>query len=86
MKELILHDRHFEVFIKGIEEPMELSWEDWAKLWIALAHKDCPPFVNIKWGYYNRFEIARVIPHEENISKERAEALAEYKRILSLKK
>jgi hypothetical protein len=50
----------------------------------VLAHKDCPPFVQINGGYYNRFEIARVVPYEEYISKEKQEALIEHARIQSI--
>jgi hypothetical protein len=50
----------------------------------VLAHKDCPPFVKIDWGYYNRFEIARVVPYEEHISPQKAEAMAEYARIQAI--
>lgn len=84
MSELILYKKHFQVFIKWIDDPIEITQENWENLWKVLAHKDCPPFVQINWWYYNRFEIARVVPYEEHISKERAEALAEHARIQAI--
>lgn len=48
MTELILYKKHFQVFIKGIDEPIEISQENGENLGKVLAHKDCPPFVNIK--------------------------------------
>lgn len=67
MTELILYKKHFQVFIKGIDDPIEITQENGENLWKVLAHKDCPPFVQINWGFYNRFEIARVVPYEEHI-------------------
>ncbi len=81
---LILYKKHFEVYIKGVEDPIEISQESGESLWKVLAHKDCPPFVQINGGYYNRFEIARVVPYEEYISKEKQEALIEHARIQSI--
>lgn len=84
MSELILYKKHFEVYIKGVEKPIEISPESGENLGKVLAHKDCPPFVKIDWGYYNRFEIARVVPYEEHISPQKAEAMAEHTRIQAI--
>lgn len=84
MQELILYKKHFQVFIKWIEEPIDVSQEGGEILQKIIEDKDCPPFVRINWGSYNRFEIARVVPYEEHISKEKAEALAEHKRIQAI--
>ena len=81
---LILYKKHFEVYIKWIEQPIEISQEWGELLQKTLEWKDCPPFVRINGGSYNRFEIARVVPYEEHISKERAEALAEHARIQAI--
>ena len=81
---LILYKKHFEVYIKGIEQPIEVSQEGGETLQKILEGKDCPSFVRINGGSYNRFEIARVVPYEEHISKERAEALAEHARIQAI--
>lgn len=81
---LILYKKHFEVYIKGIEQPIEISQEWGELLQKTLEWKDCPAFVRINGGSYNRFEIARVVPYEEHISKERAEALAEHARIQAI--
>lgn len=67
MSELILYKKHFQVFIKGIDDPIEITQENGENLWKVLAHKDCPPFVQINGWFYNRFEIARVVPYEEYI-------------------
>lgn len=81
---LIVHKQLYHVFIKWIEEPIEVSWENGEALWRVWWDKDCPPCLKINWGWYNRFEISRVVPYEEHISPQRAEALAEHKRIQSL--
>jgi hypothetical protein len=47
MSELILYKKHFEVYIKGVEKPIEISPESGENLGKVLAHKDCPPFVKI---------------------------------------
>lgn len=84
MSDLILYKKHYEVFLKWVEKPLELSNEWGAILLKILEDRDCPPFVPIQWGIYNRFEILRVVPYEEHISKERAEALAEHARIQAI--
>ena len=81
---LILYKKHFEVYIKGVEKPIEISQEWWELLQKTLEWKDCPSFVRINWASYNRFEIARVVPYEEYISKEKQEALIEHARIQSI--
>jgi len=84
MTEIVLYKKHYQVFLKWIEEPLEIS-NEWGEILLKiLEDRDCPPFVPIKGWLYNRFEISRVVPYEENISKERAEALAEHKRIQAL--
>lgn len=67
MSGLILYKKNFQVFIKGVEQPIEISQEWWELLQKTLEWKDCPPFVRINGGSYNRFEIARVVPYEEHI-------------------
>jgi len=74
---LIVHKQLYQVFIKWIEEPVEISWKNWELLGKTLLQKDCPPFVHIDWWFYNRYEIARVVPYEEKISPARAAALAD---------
>ena len=65
---LVLYKKHFEVYIKGVDAPIEISHDSGENLWKILWNKDCPPFVKINWSYYNRFEIARIELYEEHIS------------------
>lgn len=74
----------YDVFIKGIETPINLSKKWWDELIKSLKHKDCPPFLEIWEDLYNRFEISSVRLHKDEISPERQQALREHEEIMRL--
>lgn len=62
---IIKYEKHFIVSLKkGIIISISHQW--WLLLQKILQDKDCPAFVSINWGLYNRFEIESVIPADQN--------------------
>jgi hypothetical protein len=84
MSNIVQYKKHYNVFIKWIEDPLKVSSEWGEILMKILADKWCPPFININDWLYNIYEISKVIPHEEKITPERAEALADMERLKTL--
>ena len=81
--DIVPYKKHYNVFLKWLDESMKVSWEWWEILMRILEDKDCPPFVKINSNLYNRFEILRVELHEETMSPERASALAEHNAMIA---
>jgi len=65
---IILYKDHYEVYIKGMENPILISHDWWNALKLSLQNNDCPPFVQINNWLYNRFEIAKVVPASQSSS------------------
>ena len=76
MKELVAYRKHYNVFIKWEEEPMQISAEWWEILCKILKDKDCPSFVDINDWLYNKFQIEKVILFEQTKTAEELSAEA----------
>lgn len=83
-KQIIQYRTHYQVFIKWESEPINISHE-WGKIIILmLKNKDCPSFIDINDGIYNKFEILKVVPFRVEINEERLKAEKKLKEIQSL--
>lgn len=78
---LTLYKKHYEVFLKWVEKPVEISGTWWEILQKILEDKNCPPFVKIHEHTFNIYEITRIVPHEEHMSPEKANAIKKLKEV-----
>lgn len=75
MNNITLYKKHYQIFIKNTEEPLEVSGEWWEILMKILLDKDCPHFVTINWSMYNRFEILKIIPYNPKLTQKELEII-----------
>ena len=68
MSQITIYKDHYEVYIKGVEEPILISHEWGERLKFSLQSTDCPPFVQINNGLYNRFEISKIVPASQKLN------------------
>lgn len=77
-KELIHYEKHYQVYIKWEEIPIEVSWEWWELIKNDLLSQ-WSWFIDIKGNLYNRFNIDKVLIHKQELDEYTFQAIQQAK-------
>ena len=85
MNAIVEYKKHYLIYIKSVEEPIQIDYDKGEKIKKDLLSQ-WTGFISIGWTLYNRYEIQRVELFEQKLTEAHLQAIARQKEIEEKKK